>query len=123
MPARIGLRSEERRGYAAVSNFERVYSWGFFVVAINSRLPARRWCKKGERDAAGEIVVAWEREAERERQGDIGSKLGKGRKGGCQRGMGLSLSQRGKAVTAEGMRLHTPPRGLPHSDSPIRMSK
>lgn len=23
----------------------------------------------------------------------------------------------------EGVRLHTPPRGLPHSDSPIRMSK
>ena len=46
-----------------------------------------------------------------------------------KRGTGLGkgawerLTRRGKAEVKEGVRLHTPPRGLPHSDSPIRMSK
>lgn len=62
--------TESRGSYrdAAASNFELVYSWGFFVAAINSRLPARRWRKKDERDAPSEIVATrWKKTA---RQGE-----------------------------------------------------
>lgn len=93
---------------------ERVYSWGFFVVAINSRLPARRWHEKGKRDAPNEIVEAAEAACNGDRNGKSGER--------SKKGVG-KRAYRGKAETAEGMRLHTPPRGLPHSDSPIRMSK
>lgn len=53
--------------------------------------------------------------------------LGKGRNGGCAEGPWdlpeKSESGLGMGYGGGGMRLHTPPRGLPHSDSPIRMSK
>lgn len=49
--------TECRGSYRDASNFELVYSWGFFVAAINSRLPARRWRKKDERGAPSEIAA------------------------------------------------------------------
>lgn len=40
----------------------------------------------------------------------------------CKDGRGLAKAH-GMEKEGKGVRLHTPPRGLPHSDSPIRMSK
>lgn len=46
------------------------------------------------------------------------TRVGRRRERGWQRRTGWRREGGGKRL-----RLHTPPRGLPHSDSPIRMSK
>lgn len=51
----------------------------------------------------------------------------KGGRGGIVQGRARVGKERGGRQRRTGwkrrVRLHTPPRGLPHSDSPIRMSK
>lgn len=89
------------------------------AVAINSRLPARRWREKSKRDASRSEIANLTRDG-----GGI-----KGGRGGIVQGRTRVGKERGVGKGArdgrggEGVRLHTPPRGLPHSDSPIRMSK
>lgn len=79
-------------------------------------------CKEEDDERVSADQAYWERAA-----GDGKQSPGKGRNGGCRRAMGLTRGERilgtGMGRNGGGMRLHTPPRGLPHSDSPIRMSK
>lgn len=91
------------------------------MVAINSRLAARAWCKEEDGGRASVDQAYWERAQWGSR---VWGKVVTGVAEGPWDLPGKSETRPGDgAGCGGGMRLHTPPRGLPHSDSPIRMSK
>lgn len=117
------MNTDERAKIEALqSNVPTCSHAGCFVVAINSRLAARAWCKEEDGGRASVDQAYWECAV-----GNGGNRVwGKVEMGVAEGPWDLPEKSETRPVmgrTGRGMRLHTPPRGLPHSDSPIRMSK